>query len=70
MKWAKTDEEIKQERNIDFVARTRAIDKLEYVTDWSAFKKQTQSRHSEIMNTPFSPDEDILFDIDNAEDFH
>lgn len=69
-KWARTEEEVKQERNIDFVARTRAIDKLEYVTDWSAFKKQTQSRHSEIMNTPMDPDENLFFHVDNMDDFH
>lgn len=28
-----------QERNIDYVARTRAIEKLEYITDWSFFRK-------------------------------
>lgn len=69
-KWARTEEDIKQERNIDFVARTRAIDKLEYVTDWSAFKKEIKNRHSEIMNTPMDPDENIVFDIDNMDDFH
>lgn len=31
--------EIQQESNIDYVARTRAIDKLEYVRDWTSFKK-------------------------------
>jgi DNA helicase-2/ATP-dependent DNA helicase PcrA len=28
-----------QEKNIDYVARTRAIDKLEYIRDWSVYKK-------------------------------
>lgn len=32
--------QIEQERNIDYVARTRAIVKLEYIRDWTAFKKK------------------------------
>lgn len=31
--------QVRQERNIDYVARTRAMVKLEYIRDWSAFKK-------------------------------
>ena len=31
--------QVEQERNIDYVARTRAIVKLEYITDWSCFPK-------------------------------
>jgi DNA helicase-2/ATP-dependent DNA helicase PcrA len=32
--------QIEQERNIDYVARTRAIVKLEYIRDWTCFKKK------------------------------
>jgi len=35
----KAEEQKKQERNIDFVARTRAIEKLEYIRDWTFYKK-------------------------------
>lgn len=31
--------QIEQERNIDYVARTRAVVKLEYIRDWTCFKK-------------------------------
>jgi DNA helicase II / ATP-dependent DNA helicase PcrA len=44
-----TPSERKQEANIDYVARTRAIDRLEYVRDWTSFNKlkkniKTESR--------------------------
>lgn len=40
-----------QERNIDYVARTRAIRKLEYIRDWTMYKKKVEykSRFSKKM---------------------
>jgi superfamily I DNA/RNA helicase len=55
-KWAKQEWEIEQERNIEYVAITRAKDALYYITDKGLTTNRTEPEENEVYDTPLQQD--------------
>jgi DNA helicase-2/ATP-dependent DNA helicase PcrA len=57
---------LEEEKNLEYVAITRAISKLEYIQDWSAYEKREEKKAQKVLEKELGREEEHFLDLDEV----